>query len=406
MAPRKKLVDDTGDGMSEYQRYMEKREMEARAIIESKIKQERIVKKMMKYGIGLVVALFVLLFLFPVALTNVKPTEGAVKVNKLGNSIDPDTWGVGFHFYNRWVTDVEKYVVAVKSFPENTRDSEGSNEYTMELKTSDGQNVNVDMTLLVGLRLKELPSLHAKIGKNYENEVLLPQMRSEARLAFGAYAAEDIYQGKVREEIQRQVLMKLQESLAKTNSTGELMYPGIQISDVLVRHLSFSKDFEKAIEQKKLASQQVEINKQMALAEEEKAKQIEATARGEKMKVLQQAEGKGQSSKLEAEGRAAAVKLEADAEKYKLVAEAEGNLAKYKAEAEGKRLSAEALNGPGGSNVVALEYAKNIPPTMQTYAYPAGASISVIGGSFQEALPKLFGASAAKTTNCSEWAAK
>ena len=43
--------------------------------------------------------------------------------------------------------------------------------------------------------------------------------------------------------------------------------------------------------------------------------------------------------------------------------------------------------------MVALEYAKNIPPTMQTYAYPAGANISVIGGSFQEALPKLFGAS-------------
>jgi regulator of protease activity HflC (stomatin/prohibitin superfamily) len=364
---------------------------QAQELKEKREKRERLTRNMIKYVVGLVVVLFVMLFLFPVGLKNVAPTEGAVVVHKISHSVDPEPLTVGYHIYNRWATDIEKYDIATKAFPDNVGESEKSNEYTMELKTSDGQNVNVDMTLLKSLRLKELPALHQKVGINYENEILLPQMRSEARLAFGAYAAEDIYQGKVREQIQMQVLQKLQESLAKTNTNGELMYPAINISDVLVRHLSFSPDFEKAIEQKKLASQQVEINKQLALAEEEKAKQMEAVAKGEKLKVVQQAMGKSEASQTEAQGEAAAIKLKADAEQYKLECEAKGNLAKYTAEAEGKRLSAAALAGPGGDQVVQLEYAKNIPPTMQTYAYPAGANISVVGGNFLKEVPKLFG---------------
>jgi hypothetical protein len=45
-------------------------------------------------------------------------------------------------------------------------------------------------------------------------------------------------------------------------------------------------------------------------------------------------------------------------------------LARYKAEAEGKRLAAEALGG--GQNVVALEFASKIAPTLQVWGIPVG----------------------------------
>jgi regulator of protease activity HflC (stomatin/prohibitin superfamily) len=346
----------------------------------------------LKYLIGLVVLVLLILFCFPIGCVNVAPTDVAVSVDKFANKVDPDAYGVGYHFYNRWKTDMETYTVATRAFPAGVSASEESKQYTMELKTADGQNVNVDMTLQVALRSKEVPALHQKIGRHYESEVLLPQMRSEARLAFGAYTAEDIYQGKVREKIQEQVLKKLTDSLSKTNVVGDLLYPAIYVSDVLVRHLAFSPAFEAAIEQKKLAAQQVEVNKQLALAQEQKALQVEAEARGQKLRAIQEAQGKGESAKAEAEGKAAAIKIAADAEQYRLEAEAKGNLARYKAEAEGKRLAADALSGPGGQSVVNLEWARNIPPTLQTYAYPAGANISVIGGSLQDALPRMFGA--------------
>ncbi len=166
--------------------------------------------------------------------------------------------------------------------------------------------------------------------------------------------------------MQDAIKQKLNEVIAK--------YPALKIHDALIRHFSFSPDFERAIEQKKLAAQQVEINKNKALAQEEEAKRQEAEARGMKLKAVQEAEGRAQSAKIEA-----------DAEKYKLEQEAAGKLAVYKAEAEGKRLLSDALGG--GQNVVALKFAENIPDKLRIYGYPVGqqsTSIMDVSGLFGE----------------------
>lgn len=174
----------------------------------------------------------------------------------------------------------------------------------------------------------------------------------------------NIYQGKVRDIIQDSIKEKLVKSLS--------IYPAIQIHSALIRHFAFSEDFERAIEKKKLAAQQVEINKNLATAEEQEALRKEAQAKGEKLKAVQEAEGRAQS-----------VKIEADAQKYKLEQEAAGNLAIYKADAEGKRLQAEALGG--GQNVVALKFAEKIPDKLQIWGIPVGqqnTSIQDLSGIF------------------------
>jgi regulator of protease activity HflC (stomatin/prohibitin superfamily) len=302
---------------------------------------------------------------------NVHPTQVAVEINKLVGKVSESPKGVGYHFYNRWITDMVIYKVAARAYPPDTYEEQrGDKTYTLQLKTNDGQNVNVDLTIVYALAANEVPKLHQEIGTNYEDQVLLPQIRSEARLAIGKYSAEQIYQGQVRDEIQETIRDKLAKSLAK--------YPAIRIHDALIRHFGFSLEFERAIEQKKLAAQQVEINKNRALAQQEEAKRQEAEALGMKLQAVQAAEG-----------RAQAAKIEADAERYKLEQEAAGNLAKYKAEAEGKRLLAEALGG--GQNVVAMRFAEQIAPKLQLYAYPVGdqsTSIMDVSGIFQGMLPK------------------
>jgi regulator of protease activity HflC (stomatin/prohibitin superfamily) len=288
----------------------------------------------------------------------------------VGGKVKTEPLGVGYHFFNRWITDMVIYEVNARSFPSDTSANEKTREYNMELKTTDGQNVSVDMTIIYSLNAKEVPMLHQTVGPNYEDQILLPQIRSEARLAMGAYSAEDLYQGKVRDVTQQSIKDKLSHTLEK--------FPAIKIQDALIRHFEFSKAFEQAIEQKKLAEQQVEVNKKRALAQEEEAKRVEAEARGVKLKVIQEAEGRAQSAKIEA-----------DAERYKLEQEAAGMLAKFKAEAEGKRLSSEALGG--GANVVALEFAKNIPDKLQIWGIPTGqnsTSIMDLNGVFGKMLPK------------------
>ncbi len=334
-------------------------------------------KKFMPQLIAVIVVFFVLIFaVLSFGWINVQPNEVAVRVDKLKGHVDQEPLGVGYHFFNKWFTDMVIYKVSARSFPSQSMATENEKEYNMELKTNDGQNVSVDITIIYSLNAKDVPLLHQAVGSNYEDQILLPQVRSEARIAIGNYSAEDIYQGNVRDQIQTRIKEKLTGVLSK--------YPAINVQDALIRHFQFSVQFEAAIEQKKIAAQMVEVNKQQALAEEETAKKLEAIARGQKLKAIQ-----------EAEGRAASAKIEADAERYKLEQEATGKLALYKAEAEGKKLSAEALGG--GANVVALEFAKNIPNKLQIWGIPTGQNstslmdLSGVFGNMLEARNKSTG---------------
>ena len=336
-----------------------------------KTKDSRIGKEIrMKTGGAIVLLIAVFLLIITFGWVNVHPTEVAVEVNKVAGKISDAPKGVGYHFFNRWVTDMVIYKVAARAYPADTVEGGDTKKYSLELKTNDGQNVQVDLTIIYALDPANVPLLHQQIGSNYEDQILLPQIRSEARLAIGGYSAEEIYQGKVRDEIQQGIKAKLVSVLSK--------YPALKIQDALIRHFAFSPDFERAIEQKKLAAQQVEINKNKALAQEEEAKRQEAEARGMKLKAIQEAEGRAQSARIEA-----------DAARYKLEQDAAGNLAIYKADAEGKRLQAEALGG--GQNVVALKFAEKIPDKLQIWGVPVGqnnTSLMDVSGIFGEMFKK------------------
>jgi len=307
----------------------------------------------LKFGIvGVVVLALVSLVVLTFGWVNVHPTEVAVEVNKVAGKINPEPRGVGYHFFNRWFTDMVVYTVSARAFPHDSMATDPhANEWNMSLKTNDGQKIDVDMTVIYSLNAKDVPLLHQEVGQNYEDQILLPQIRSEARIAIGGYFAEQMYQGKVREEIQNAIKEKLIKAVSK--------YPAINIQDTLMRDFKFEPEFQKAIEQKKLAAQNVEVNKNRALSQEQEALRVEAEARGEKLKAIQ-----------EAQGRAESMKVEADAQRYKLEQEAAGQLAKYKADAEGKRLQAEALGG--GKNVVALKFAESLPSTFRTFVVPVG----------------------------------
>lgn len=305
-------------------------------------------------GLTIVVVLLLAFWMF-VGIVDIKPTEVGVEINKIEGKVIEMPLNVGYHVFNKVSTDIIVYHVAARAFPGDVMKSETSDNYSLDLKTNDGQNIKVDLTILYALKANEVPKLHQAIGSNYEDQILLPQIRSEARITIGSYSAEEIYSGRVRDAIQKEIASRLQNAVAK--------FPAIQIQDALIRHFAFSPEFERAIEQKKLAAQQVEINKNRALAQEEESKRQEAEARGAKLKAIQ-----------EAEGRAQAARIEAEAERYKLEQEAAGKLANYKADAEGKKLQADALGG--GQNVVALKFAENIPDKFRVFAIPVGQNSS------------------------------
>ena len=52
---------------------------------------------------------FMALFVATFGWVNVHPTEVAVEVNKVAGKINPEPRGVGYHFFNRWITDMVVY---------------------------------------------------------------------------------------------------------------------------------------------------------------------------------------------------------------------------------------------------------------------------------------------------------
>lgn len=298
-----------------------------------------------KIGLGILVLILIMVAV-PIGMINVAPNQAAVEIDKIAGKVKAEPQGVGYHLYNRWSTDMVAYTISARSYP-----ADGSEAEQDVVKTSDGQNVNVKIMIIYSLNATQVPALHQQVGPDYEVQVILPQLRSEARLAISNYTAEDIYTGKARDEMQSQIRDRMIASMKA--------YPAINIHDALIKGFSFSSQFEAAIEQKQLQSQQVEINKNKTLATIQMAQQQQAEASGAKLQAVQQAEGEAQ-----------AIKLKADANRYSLEQEAAGNLAKYKAEAEGKKLASEALGG--GQYVVALEFAKNLSPDLRIYGVPTG----------------------------------
>ena len=73
-------------------------------------------KKEMKKFLAIIVIFGLLLFFtMTFGWVNIKPTQVGVQVEKLQGKVLDKPLGVGYHFYNRFATDVIKYTVATRS---------------------------------------------------------------------------------------------------------------------------------------------------------------------------------------------------------------------------------------------------------------------------------------------------
>ena len=316
-----------------------------------------------------------LIFLLPLivgcVVANVEPGEGGVKTVKFvgKRGIEEKVYDIGTHFYVPVIRDFVVYRWQARNFPESVAEREEEEEYLLQFKTTDGQNVQCDVSVIYSLEKAKLYRLHDNPGPDYENQLLLPTMLSFSRIELGKYSAEDIYQGAVREEMQEKIKSAMNEFLNPYH---------IIINEALLQNFAFSPEFEKRVEEKKLAAQQVEINKNYVLAAQEEAKRKEAEAEGGKLAAIKEAEGKAQSQKIAA-----------DANRYAKEQDAKGILAIKLSEAEGQKKLAEALGG--GQNVVALRFAEELPEKLQIWGVPTGGGDSssfmdlsgIFGGMFK-----------------------
>jgi regulator of protease activity HflC (stomatin/prohibitin superfamily) len=216
------------------------------------------------------------------SLLIVAPGHRGVVFQILGGVRD-QTLGEGVHFLlpavNRvTLYDVRSRVYHVSSRPvTERRNPPPSQDYLLWTPTADGLKVGFDLSVRYRLDPSRLADLHRSIGPEFEAKVVRPIVWNVTRLVASEYSLLDIY-GKRRQEIQQQVLSRMQAMFARDGMIAE---------DLLLREIVYSKEFEKTLVAKMIAEQKVQ----------------------ETEFEVQQAELRAQAQVLEAQGQARALEL-------------------------------------------------------------------------------------------------
>ncbi|MDV7340255.1 prohibitin family protein [Terasakiella sp. A23] len=189
-------------------------------------------------------------------VVSINPGELGVLWRRLADGTVLDrTYNEGLHFilpFNR----MYRY---------NVRNQKINDE--LDVLTVDGLTVKVDYSIRYYLKAENLPLLHAKVGPNYADVVVKPEVRSTIRTIFGQFRPEEIYTS--QRAIQEQVNEVAREKF-------HALYVGLD--GVPIHKIELPKVISSAIEEK-LATQQREksyvFRRSIAIKEAERL-QIEA----------------------------------------------------------------------------------------------------------------------------------
>jgi len=210
-------------------------------------------------------------------------------------------------------------------------------------KTIDGNDIGLDVIIVYRIDAYKAPHILQYVARNDDilrGTIVRTVARSKPRDIFGELKTEAFYVAESRETQSGKAREALQDILGPM---------GIIVEKVLTNDYRFNAEYTKAIEDKKVADQQVEKNKsaQHAAAEEYKRKLEEA--KGEVNKMVADADGEYLKAKIEADVYQEQQQLLARA------IQAEGI-----AEAKGIREMNNALAGAGGEAIVKLRIAEAI----------------------------------------------
>jgi len=147
----------------------------------------------------------------------------------------------------------------------------------LEALTKDGQIVKLDISVRFHIDKTKLADLHQKIGTGYIDKVVRPQVRNVLRLAVSGYPVTEVYTEK-RIEIQNTSFRELQPKFQKND---------LVLDEVLIRQVTFSAEFQKAIEQKLIAQQESQRMQYVLEREtqEKERKIIEAQGEAESIRL-------------------------------------------------------------------------------------------------------------------------
>jgi prohibitin 1 len=182
----------------------------------------------------------------------------AVIFDKL-KGINPKPVGEGTHFKIPFLQEVT--IIDVRSRPRSIHSVTG---------TKDLQMVNISLRVLSRPDEQLLPQIYQELGVDFDEKVL-PTVGNEVLKAVVAqYNAEELLSK--RALVSKEIREALLERAGKFN---------LVLDDVAITHLTFGKEFSKAIENKQVAQQEAETQAYFVMKADQERKAAVVRAEGE-----------------------------------------------------------------------------------------------------------------------------
>jgi regulator of protease activity HflC (stomatin/prohibitin superfamily) len=227
---------------------------------------------------------------------------------------------VGVRTRKTYINDWHTYDIKLQNLEMTFSPEKGDRKLRDDLlfKTIDGNDISLDVIISYQIDPARAPYILQYVAPN--NEVLRDKIvrtvaRSKPRDIFGELITEEFYIADTREKQADKAMETLQSILEPY---------GIIVKNVLTKDYRFNKEYQKAIEDRKIADQQAEKNKSGQRASSEEYKRKLEDARGEVNEVVAMADGQYLQAKIEADAYYEKQKLLAEAIKAEGIAEAVG----------------------------------------------------------------------------------
>ena len=286
---------------------------------------------------SLIIGLIVLAVVFTIVgagLVFIEPTETGVVVTVLAEGgMRPQPLQAGLHWIVPFVERVELYPISIQTFTMARTASEGETQglITVEARTSDGQRIFVDSSVIYQIEPSVVTTIHREWQHRYQEDLILPQARGIIRDAVSQYRVDEVSSTK-RFEMSDQITQELLKVMADN---------GLTLIDFVMRDITFTEEYAQSIEQKQIAEQQA---LQAAFVVESKKQEAE--------QARQIAQGQADAAVIAARGAAEARLIEANAE------------------AQALELLAAALED--NPELIEYQYVQKLSPGVQTIFVPSG----------------------------------
>ncbi|MEM8709535.1 MAG: SPFH domain-containing protein [Planctomycetota bacterium] len=285
-------------------------------------------------------------------IKKVEADEIAVRVNYLSGS-ETVVRDPGFQFYIPFLMDVYKMDGRTQDYLMKGQEYRGNGQAPyLTVRAIDGSNFWFDELRIQYEAIPEDATIliqDSGLGDNYKQEWIKSYARSILRDEFGRYSAVDVADPTVYKQAPEAALVNMNEILKPH---------GIRVVRIITPNPQFDERYERAIEMRKEADQEVEELRARVQQIEQEREQRLAAVRKEKEVEMQELTGQLTKELLLAEQEAIRVEKAADAfatertaegqaTEARLTAEATGLVAKYTKEAEGIESRAKALEERG-----------------------------------------------------------